>query len=238
MLPFTAILLLFSSSTSSIYPNVNALNVDTITLQTTTVKTYYPEPTTTLAPEWGQCGGTGWLGTTTCTSGTVCVSINEWYSQCQKVTPTISTSTVPTSSFPCPTVDCFYCNPGSTVAWTSTIGGCSRCFCTTTATTTTVSCPTYSCPSCPSGSYATQTAKGAACSTCTCAPYPTSTATQCPITDCFCSPGSTEIRTILTNGCNSCYCTASSSISSKPTEGSSTSKKTVATPALTAPPQV
>ncbi|KAF8998305.1 hypothetical protein BDQ17DRAFT_1544109 [Cyathus striatus] len=104
MLLFTAVLLLLSSFTSSDYLNVNALNVDTITSQTTTVKTYYPEPTTTLAPEWGQCGGIGWLGTTTCTFGTACVSINEWYSQCQKVTSTISMSTVPTSSFPCPTL--------------------------------------------------------------------------------------------------------------------------------------
>ncbi|KAA8911303.1 endo-1,4-beta-xylanase A precursor [Sphaerosporella brunnea] len=32
---------------------------------------------------WGQCGGNGWTGATTCVSGTTCVYINDWYSQCQ-----------------------------------------------------------------------------------------------------------------------------------------------------------
>ncbi|KAF7718587.1 Feruloyl esterase [Penicillium ucsense] len=31
---------------------------------------------------WGQCGGNGWSGATTCTSGNCCSSINPWYSQC------------------------------------------------------------------------------------------------------------------------------------------------------------
>lgn len=34
------------------------------------------------SPEWGQCGGTGWTGATTCVSGTVCTVINPYYSQC------------------------------------------------------------------------------------------------------------------------------------------------------------
>ena len=32
--------------------------------------------------EWGQCGGIGWTGATTCVSGTVCTVINAYYSQC------------------------------------------------------------------------------------------------------------------------------------------------------------
>ena len=32
--------------------------------------------------EWGQCGGIGWTGPTTCVSGTVCTVINAYYSQC------------------------------------------------------------------------------------------------------------------------------------------------------------
>ena len=32
--------------------------------------------------EWGQCGGIGWTGATTCVSGTVCTVINSYYSQC------------------------------------------------------------------------------------------------------------------------------------------------------------
>jgi endo-1,4-beta-xylanase len=35
------------------------------------------------APVWGQCGGNGWTGATTCASGNSCVVVNEWYWQCQ-----------------------------------------------------------------------------------------------------------------------------------------------------------
>jgi hypothetical protein len=31
---------------------------------------------------WGQCGGNGWTGATTCVSGYICQYSNEWYSQC------------------------------------------------------------------------------------------------------------------------------------------------------------
>ncbi|KAJ9133874.1 Glycoside hydrolase family 5 protein [Pleurostoma richardsiae] len=31
---------------------------------------------------WGQCGGQGWTGQTTCVSGYVCTYSNPWYSQC------------------------------------------------------------------------------------------------------------------------------------------------------------
>ncbi|KAK6523582.1 hypothetical protein TWF281_001563 [Arthrobotrys megalospora] len=34
------------------------------------------------AAVWGQCGGSGWTGPTTCVSGSTCVYSNEWYSQC------------------------------------------------------------------------------------------------------------------------------------------------------------
>ncbi|KAL2256826.1 hypothetical protein VTK26DRAFT_1068 [Humicola hyalothermophila] len=34
------------------------------------------------SPLWGQCGGNGWTGPTTCVSGAVCEFINDWYSQC------------------------------------------------------------------------------------------------------------------------------------------------------------
>ncbi|KAH7375433.1 endo-xylanase [Plectosphaerella cucumerina] len=34
------------------------------------------------APLWGQCGGQGWTGPTTCVSGAVCKVNNNWYSQC------------------------------------------------------------------------------------------------------------------------------------------------------------
>ncbi|KAK6532622.1 hypothetical protein TWF281_006803 [Arthrobotrys megalospora] len=34
------------------------------------------------SPIYGQCGGSGWTGPTTCASGSSCVYSNEWYSQC------------------------------------------------------------------------------------------------------------------------------------------------------------
>jgi hypothetical protein len=30
---------------------------------------------------WGQCGGQGWSGPTTCVSGYTCTYSNDWYSQ-------------------------------------------------------------------------------------------------------------------------------------------------------------
>ncbi|KAI0071774.1 SGNH hydrolase [Panus rudis PR-1116 ss-1] len=32
---------------------------------------------------WGQCGGIGWTGATTCVAGSTCVRLNDYYSQCQ-----------------------------------------------------------------------------------------------------------------------------------------------------------
>ncbi|KAL1942006.1 hypothetical protein VTO73DRAFT_6536 [Trametes versicolor] len=62
---------------------------------------------------WGQCGGIGWTGATTCVSGSTCIKQNDYYSQCQPgaasppvttVTPTLPpsspTSTTPTGSAP------------------------------------------------------------------------------------------------------------------------------------------
>ncbi|KAB5513317.1 glycoside hydrolase family 61 protein [Coniochaeta sp. 2T2.1] len=55
------------------------------TLSTSTTKA----PTTTAAPgggcsvaKYGQCGGQGWTGCTTCASGATCSRSNDYYSQC------------------------------------------------------------------------------------------------------------------------------------------------------------
>ncbi|KAK7461363.1 hypothetical protein VKT23_008540 [Stygiomarasmius scandens] len=37
---------------------------------------------TAQSPAWGQCGGIGWSGPTTCVSGSSCVASNPYYSQC------------------------------------------------------------------------------------------------------------------------------------------------------------
>ncbi|KAL4247554.1 CBM1 domain-containing protein [Abortiporus biennis] len=47
------------------------------------------------APQWGQCGGQGWTGPTTCPSGWACVETNQYYSQCLQGA---STPTSPTSA--------------------------------------------------------------------------------------------------------------------------------------------
>ncbi|KAJ7721034.1 hypothetical protein B0H16DRAFT_1738523 [Mycena metata] len=50
----------------------------------------------TTAPDWGQCGGTGWTGPTTCPTGWSCTFSSQWYSQCLQggATTTITSSTV------------------------------------------------------------------------------------------------------------------------------------------------
>ncbi|KAF3100219.1 hypothetical protein TWF569_007371 [Orbilia oligospora] len=53
------------------------------------------------APLYGQCGGQGWTGPTTCVSGSTCVYSNDWYSQClpgAAVTTTAATRTTTASS--------------------------------------------------------------------------------------------------------------------------------------------
>ncbi|KAF2837863.1 carbohydrate-binding module family 1 protein [Patellaria atrata CBS 101060] len=56
-----------------------------------TSTTASPPPATNPTPpaggegtvqKWGQCGGSGWTGPTTCAAGTTCTTQNEWYSQC------------------------------------------------------------------------------------------------------------------------------------------------------------
>ncbi|PIL29226.1 hypothetical protein GSI_09275 [Ganoderma sinense ZZ0214-1] len=49
------------------------------------------------APQYGQCGGIGWTGATTCPDGWSCTVSNEYYSQCLPGAST-PTSTVATSS--------------------------------------------------------------------------------------------------------------------------------------------
>ncbi|KAI0748569.1 cellobiohydrolaseII [Daedaleopsis nitida] len=50
------------------------------------------------APAWGQCGGVGWSGATTCVSGATCTKQNDYYSQC--IPGSAAPTTVPPSSVP------------------------------------------------------------------------------------------------------------------------------------------
>ncbi|KAH6910987.1 lipolytic enzyme [Coprinopsis sp. MPI-PUGE-AT-0042] len=52
------------------------------------------------SPLYGQCGGTGWTGSTTCVSGATCVKLNDWYSQCQPGSAPPVTTQPPVTSLP------------------------------------------------------------------------------------------------------------------------------------------
>ncbi|RVD80550.1 uncharacterized protein DFL_008445 [Arthrobotrys flagrans] len=47
---------------------------------------------------WGQCGGIGWTGPTTCVSGYTCTYSNDWYSQCIPGTAVTTASTTTTTT--------------------------------------------------------------------------------------------------------------------------------------------
>ncbi|OJT02462.1 Endo-1,4-beta-xylanase C [Trametes pubescens] len=49
------------------------------------------------AAEWGQCGGIGWTGATTCVAGTTCTVMNAYYSQCLPGSAAPAPTTTPTS---------------------------------------------------------------------------------------------------------------------------------------------
>ncbi|KAJ8455164.1 hypothetical protein ONZ45_g10336 [Pleurotus djamor] len=64
------------------------------------------------APVWGQCGGIGWTGDTTCVAGSSCVVNNAYYSQClpgaaPSATPSTSQAPSSTSSAPTPSTTKF-----------------------------------------------------------------------------------------------------------------------------------
>ncbi|KAF6749388.1 carbohydrate deacetylase [Ephemerocybe angulata] len=82
------------------------------------------------AGAWGQCGGSGWTGATTCVSGYTCSAVNQWYSQCipgSSVPSTSSTTTTTTITTPTTTAT----QPGATQGGTdlpygTLVTGCSK----------------------------------------------------------------------------------------------------------------
>ncbi|OSD06691.1 glycoside hydrolase family 5 protein [Trametes coccinea BRFM310] len=54
------------------------------------------------SPKWGQCGGIGWTGDTTCVAGTACTVQNARYSQCLP-SSSVPITTPPTTVVPPPT---------------------------------------------------------------------------------------------------------------------------------------
>ncbi|KAJ7474110.1 hypothetical protein FB451DRAFT_1466641 [Mycena latifolia] len=50
------------------------------------------------SPVWGQCGGTGWTGSTSCVAGATCTFSNPYYSQCLPSTATATTTATTTTT--------------------------------------------------------------------------------------------------------------------------------------------
>ncbi|KDR69860.1 hypothetical protein GALMADRAFT_912633 [Galerina marginata CBS 339.88] len=63
------------------------------------------------SPIWGQCGGTGWTGPTTCASGSACTFSNPYYSQCL---PSSATTTAKTTTTPAKTTTTTSSTPTTT----------------------------------------------------------------------------------------------------------------------------
>ncbi|KAL4769851.1 1,4-beta-D-glucan cellobiohydrolase C [Aspergillus nidulans var. acristatus] len=63
---------------------------------------------------YGQCGGSGWTGATSCVPGAACSTLNPWYAQCLPAATTTSTTLTTTTSSATTTS-----NPGSTTTTSS-----------------------------------------------------------------------------------------------------------------------
>lgn len=72
-----------SSTSTSVKSSSTATTVKTSsTSKTSTTTTSSAASTGSTVLEWGQCGGTGYTGSTVCVAGTTCTYSNAWYSQC------------------------------------------------------------------------------------------------------------------------------------------------------------
>ncbi|KAK6351991.1 hypothetical protein TWF718_005140 [Orbilia javanica] len=77
-----------TTTTTTLVTTTRTTTPVTTTRTTTPVTTPSTTPSTTTTAntpaqsQWGQCGGVGWTGPTTCVSGTTCKVLNPYYSQC------------------------------------------------------------------------------------------------------------------------------------------------------------
>ncbi|KAK3934851.1 glycoside hydrolase family 18 protein [Diplogelasinospora grovesii] len=67
-------------TTTTAQPTSTTMVTSVIKATTTTTGT---SPTGTLVPQWGQCGGQGYTGSTQCQPPYTCVATGAWWSQCQ-----------------------------------------------------------------------------------------------------------------------------------------------------------
>ena len=70
------------------------------------------------SPTWGQCGGSGYTGSTFCVAGDSCIYVNDWYSQCQPggPAPPSTTSTSISTSKAAPSSTSSSAPPGGSTA--------------------------------------------------------------------------------------------------------------------------
>ncbi|KAL4263728.1 Alpha-galactosidase [Pleurotus pulmonarius] len=72
-----------SSPVSSVPPtSTSTSRTSTSSVPITSVPPANPTSPSGTVPQWGQCGGIGYSGPTTCIAGTTCTYSNDWYSQC------------------------------------------------------------------------------------------------------------------------------------------------------------
>ncbi|GES62082.1 putative endoglucanase [Aspergillus terreus] len=69
-------------STTTTTVKTTTTTATTTTTKATTTTTTASSTATSGAQHWGQCGGNGWTGPTTCVSPYTCQKQNDWYSQC------------------------------------------------------------------------------------------------------------------------------------------------------------
>ncbi|KAM0789741.1 hypothetical protein ACM66B_006596 [Microbotryomycetes sp. NB124-2] len=86
-----------STKTSSVAPSTS--QAPTTSSTTSSAAPTQSAPTCSLVAAYGQCGGSGYTGCESCTSGYYCLKSNDWYSQCVPGSaPATSSSTTTTSS--------------------------------------------------------------------------------------------------------------------------------------------
>ncbi|EAU34072.1 exoglucanase 1 precursor [Aspergillus terreus NIH2624] len=71
-----------TTTTTTTTTKTTSTATTTTTKATTTTTTTASSTATAGAQHWGQCGGNGWTGPTTCVSPYTCQKQNDWYSQC------------------------------------------------------------------------------------------------------------------------------------------------------------
>ncbi|KAF6760909.1 hypothetical protein DFP72DRAFT_881756 [Ephemerocybe angulata] len=70
------------TQTTATVPSTTSVATTTTTTASTTTTVVVPTPQGPAIPKYGQCGGNGWTGATTCVAGSTCTKLNDWYSQC------------------------------------------------------------------------------------------------------------------------------------------------------------